>query len=268
MEAAPSYRDLLDDPLGRYAFADRFAGWALHRELAGFTVWGRPTVDDADMLFLPFDREPPATIAIPCDVVFDVRRVHGIDPDAFEHFLRGALSRRAVYHQRIRRQAVVRPSGLIGAAAEGMANLISPAYGWRVCESLHEGLEWLGVPDAAAVASALDELVDGSLAGSPLVARVRTWLEARGGQATIEETARALSLSVRTLQRSLGDAGTSFRQETDRVRLARSRQLLLETELKLEAIAAKVGCANLGTFSSFFRRMTGESPSAFRAKRR
>lgn len=268
MEAAPSYRELLDDPLGRYAFEERFAAWAIHRELAGFTIWGKPSVADADALFLPFNRPPPASIAVPCDVVFDIRRVSGIDPDTFEHFLRGAMARRGVYHERIRRQAVIRPSGLIGAAAEGMANLIAPAYGWCVCESLREGLEWLEVPNPELVASELDALVDNAIAGSPLVARVRTWIEARGGHSTIEETARALLLSVRTLQRSLGEAGTSFRQELDRVRLARSRQLLLESDLKLEAIAIKVGCANLGTFSNFFRRMTGESPSAFRAKRR
>jgi AraC-like DNA-binding protein len=172
-----------------------------------------------------------------------------------------------VLAKRIRRQAIVRPAGLLGAAAEGFANLLGPAHEWRVFETLVEALAWSGVSDAGDEARALDALVDVATCGSPVVARIRSWAAAHGGRVTVAEAAQALGMSVRSLQRSLGDAGTSFRDEVNAVLIERAKALLLEGDTKLEVIAIKLGCSSLTTFSAFFRRMTGESPSEFRAAR-
>jgi AraC-like DNA-binding protein len=77
-----------------------------------------------------------------------------------------------------------------------------------------------------------------------------------------------LGISERTLQRKLGEAGTGYLNELAEARVRAARRLLLESDAPLTAIAYDVGCASLQHFSALFRKRTGESPSAFRRKRR
>jgi AraC-like DNA-binding protein len=51
-------------------------------------------------------------------------------------------------------------------------------------------------------------------------------------------------------------------------RLDRARDLLVTTALPVTEICDAVGFQSLGSFSALFRRVTGETPAAFRAKRR
>jgi transcriptional regulator GlxA family with amidase domain len=51
-------------------------------------------------------------------------------------------------------------------------------------------------------------------------------------------------------------------------RIARARELLVRTPMPVTEICEAVGFRSLGSFSSLFRRLTGESPAAYRAKRR
>jgi AraC-like DNA-binding protein len=267
LRPAASFRELLADPLGRYAFEERFGGWALHRELVGFVAWGRPQPSDVDLIFQALDLPHAQSIALPFDVVFDVRGIDGVEAGTFEHLLAGTKQRVEAFAARIRRQAIVRPRGLLGAAAEGFARVLGPRHRWEVFEALPQALAWLEVKDAAVQAEALDELIAVASSGSPLIARLRSWLSAQGGKNQLAEAARGLNVSVRSLQRGLRESGTSFRKECDGARLAQAKQLLAESDLKVEAIAFKVGCASLPSFDAFFRRTTGVSPSAYRAKK-
>jgi AraC-like DNA-binding protein len=51
-------------------------------------------------------------------------------------------------------------------------------------------------------------------------------------------------------------------------RLDRAKELLVTTPLPVTEICDQIGFQSLGSFSSLFRRMTGETPAEFRAKRR
>ena len=51
-------------------------------------------------------------------------------------------------------------------------------------------------------------------------------------------------------------------------RIDRACELLVTTPLPVTEICEAVGFKSLGSFSSTFRRLTGETPSAYRAKRR
>jgi AraC-like DNA-binding protein len=51
-------------------------------------------------------------------------------------------------------------------------------------------------------------------------------------------------------------------------RLARARELLVTTPLPITEICDAVGFQSLGSFSALFRRVTGETPAAYRAARR
>jgi transcriptional regulator GlxA family with amidase domain len=53
-----------------------------------------------------------------------------------------------------------------------------------------------------------------------------------------------------------------------RARLRHAESLLVDTDLKLDVIAREVGFRSRSHFSEYFRNVTGEPPSAFRARRR
>ena len=51
-----------------------------------------------------------------------------------------------------------------------------------------------------------------------------------------------------------------------RVRIERARQLLSETDLPLDRVAAAVGYEHAEYFSVAFRRQTSETPAAYRKR--
>ena len=51
-------------------------------------------------------------------------------------------------------------------------------------------------------------------------------------------------------------------------RLTRAKELLITTPQPITEICDQIGFQSLGSFSSLFRRLTGETPAEFRAKRR
>jgi AraC-like DNA-binding protein len=73
-------------------------------------------------------------------------------------------------------------------------------------------------------------------------------------------------VSERSLQRSLGAAGTTFKDEIAEARIRAARRLLADGDEPLSAIAREVGCSSLQHFSTLFRKRTGETPSAFRRR--
>jgi AraC-like DNA-binding protein len=51
-------------------------------------------------------------------------------------------------------------------------------------------------------------------------------------------------------------------------RLERAKELLITTPLPITEICDQVGFRSLGSFSTIFRKLTGETPAEFRSKRR
>jgi AraC-like DNA-binding protein len=99
--------------------------------------------------------------------------------------------------------------------------------------------------------------------------RVRSLLASDAqGTLDLESTARQLSMSSRTLKRKLRAHGFKFRELVEEVRRTRSVRLLNETSLSVEEIGRRVGYAAHGNFVRAFRRWTGTTPGAFRARGR
>ena len=71
-------------------------------------------------------------------------------------------------------------------------------------------------------------------------------------------------IPLRTLQRRLASAGTSWREVVERARHQRARELLRDSCLTLTDIAQEVGYAHLSTFSQAFRRHAGITPREYR----
>lgn len=80
----------------------------------------------------------------------------------------------------------------------------------------------------------------------------------------LEQIADMLGQSISTLRRNLLREGTSFQQIADRLRMQRALQLLRETTLTLDEIAAALGFSGPSVFSRAFKGWTGQAPSAYR----
>jgi len=87
------------------------------------------------------------------------------------------------------------------------------------------------------------------------------------GYPTVEQTARALDCSPRTLQRRLHDAGITYGDLLDQVRAQVACRLLEDPSLHLYEIASAVGFADASSFSRFFRRTRGVAPRELRPRR-
>jgi AraC-like DNA-binding protein len=85
--------------------------------------------------------------------------------------------------------------------------------------------------------------------------------------APISNVARALHVSVRSLQRTLADAGTSYRAVLDTVRRDLARDYLADAAVSICEVALLLGFSDQRSFHRAFERWTGESPGRWRALR-
>jgi AraC-like DNA-binding protein len=81
-----------------------------------------------------------------------------------------------------------------------------------------------------------------------------------GGAPSIDAAARACGVSARTLQRRLGEAGTTFRGVVDAVRSDVSSMHMNDRGLSLEQVAKLVGFAQASGLVRAHRRWTGKTP--------
>jgi AraC-like DNA-binding protein len=118
------------------------------------------------------------------------------------------------------------------------------------------------------MAAALSELYAQARRAPPFVDALRSHLDGHLGGISVSGAAGALGMSERTLQRKLGEVGTTFQDEMAEARIRAAKRMLLDGDAPLTAIAFDVGCASLQHFSALFRKRTGQSPSDFRRQSR
>lgn len=95
--------------------------------------------------------------------------------------------------------------------------------------------------------------------------QVRSYLEIHlESDPDIDTAAGALGYSRRTLTRRLREEETSFLRVKDQLRRTLALQLLIANQLPVEAIAERVGFADLTTFHRAFKKWTGTTPLAYR----
>jgi AraC-like DNA-binding protein len=90
----------------------------------------------------------------------------------------------------------------------------------------------------------------------------------REGVPGIRGIAAAVGMNVRTLQRRLGQEGTSYQEVLEETRYALALRLLGERRMPVARIAAEVGFSEPSAFHRAFKRWTGLTPEAWRSRRR
>jgi AraC-like DNA-binding protein len=177
---------------------------------------------------------------------------------------------------------------LTGKRTEGSADfaLPEPAYAGRFQHLIHGGMRFgqpvhqlvfdaasLSLPvvmaDPVALRLARDQCqreLD-ALGGGSAAARVRARMNEPGrevGTVSLDDTARALGLSARTLKRRLAGEGTDFTTLLDEQRRQRALLLLRSADLSVEEVARRVGYSDVANFTRAFRRWAGTTPTAYR----
>lgn len=86
------------------------------------------------------------------------------------------------------------------------------------------------------------------------------------GGPSVEAVARALHVSVRTLQRKLVAEGTSFREVAEAVLGRLALDYLADRQVSVAEVAFLLGFSDPSSFNRAFRRWTGDTPGRWRRR--
>jgi AraC-like DNA-binding protein len=252
-----------------YASGEHFLVWRSDPDLWGLVLWGRPTLADMRLLEQVVAAEEHGAPESHSDFLVDARRLDGLDVDLVERLQRLAGRRADEIRLRVRRQAFVWRSGLVAAAVAGFRAAVGGELESRMFACLAQALAWLDEPAPDTSSLSLDALVAEAMSEPSLVGRLRAYLAERGpSSGSVGEAGRTLGVSTRSLQRHLRQLRTSFRKEAHLARLDMSKRLLQEQDLKIAAVAQRLGFSTEANFIASFRRAVGLSPAEWRRRNR
>lgn len=101
-------------------------------------------------------------------------------------------------------------------------------------------------------------------AASTLGLRVRRLLHVHGKPPTIDDVARSLGMSPRSLDRNLDREGLNFRDMAREILIERARVMLAEPGATVTQVSRQLGFSDAANFTRSFRRATGTTPRDLR----
>jgi AraC-like DNA-binding protein len=87
-----------------------------------------------------------------------------------------------------------------------------------------------------------------------------------GDRPTVSRVAKSLGMSVRTLQRRLGELGTTYQDVLDSVRHRSARRLLTSTNLSMGEVSFLLGFEEVNSFMRAFHDWEGTTPARWRER--
>jgi AraC-like DNA-binding protein len=88
----------------------------------------------------------------------------------------------------------------------------------------------------------------------------------RNGYPSAQRTAEAIGMSLRTLQRRLGENGVSYSRLVEEERFRLAGELIRQSRLRITDVAMELGYTDLANFTHAFYRWTGLSPREYRRR--
>jgi AraC-like DNA-binding protein len=117
-------------------------------------------------------------------------------------------------------------------------------------------------PDALSLPEDWTRLREGGALSAS--ARIVLGVMLRCGTPTVERLASSAGMSVRTMQRRLGEEGTGFAQLLDEVRSEIAKERLSGGDVDAATVAQELGYSHPAALTRAVRRWTGRSPRSFR----
>jgi AraC-like DNA-binding protein len=265
VELAADVRAFMRDPVGRFVAGRSYVRFCSAPDLWGYVIWGdlaeRDLRDLADSVIAEVSDE-----VRPHRSLVDLRGLRSVDAIGYS-ILRAVIDAHGEHlARRIVDMVVVRPDGLVGAVLEGIQRLVSFPHPLSVVVRAEEALDHLGLDDA--LLAELEAMRASVEPAARVVADLQAVLDRELPDLALPDAAERLGLSPRSLQRKLRNVGTSFQAERNAAQVRRAQRLIAETDATLSQIALDVGCGSLQHFSALFRRVTGRTPSQWRAEER
>jgi AraC-like DNA-binding protein len=87
-----------------------------------------------------------------------------------------------------------------------------------------------------------------------------------GDRPAVAKVAKGLGMSARTMQRRLGELGTTYQKVLDDVRQRSARRLLANTALGIGEVAFLLGFEEVNSFTRAFQAWEGSTPARWRAR--
>jgi AraC-like DNA-binding protein len=111
-------------------------------------------------------------------------------------------------------------------------------------------------------------LVEEDNTESPLIARARDFIDRNQAEdLSLEAVAKAVNTSTFYFCKMFKRAtGLTFTEYLSRVRVEKAKSLLLNPHIRISEVAFEVGFQSLSQFNRVFKKITGQSPSQYRAK--
>lgn len=227
-------------------------------------AWGHLDATDTQELFEVF--EGAERHEVPRQQLVVLRHVAGVTMDSMATYLR-YFRNDTRYLRSVVKEAVVRPDGVVGVLAEGFYPAVPRRYPGKVFRSLGLAVEWLGF-DESVLCDWLDEVVTleqrESAGTDPILHELEAALLAEGASASVGDIARSLGTSVRTLQRRVRRAGSTFETTRTHVYLEEAKRRLLLGDSDIKRIALDLGYASPARLTDAFQREYGVPPTRWR----
>jgi len=162
-------------------------------------------------------------------------------------------------------------------SAEYSAVFGCPVRFEQACNALIVPRHYLGMPLRQADAKLLRTLEEHALTlmtgldeDEALPQRVKKALRLllKDGLPRKERVAEQCNMTLRTLQRHLQQAGTSYQQSLDQLRQELAEHYLLRSDLAIQDIASYLGFTEARSFHRSFKGWTGQTPGQFRENKR
>lgn len=255
--------------MGAMLVGSRLLVWADSPRLVGAAAWGAIEPAELERAMAIWETLWPR-LAHGAGFVIDIARLEPPRLDAYALYADFVRAQIRILSDRQMRQLTLtptEPTGFVTVLTSGFTAAVQ-SYPHHLTHDPAAGARWLGDEAAAARIAEARAIVEESLQATRVLREVRQRIARDPRHATLDEVARALAMSPRTLQRALDAEATSFRHELVAARMALAERLLAEGDVKIADVAAQVGFASAPHFASVFGKTHGVTPAAFRRSRR
>lgn len=265
MRRSTDLREFASQP-DRYIVGEGYICFHPDDTLYGFALWGDHDERTIQRMAPILDAQL-AHARGPHTALADLRRLGTFDVSAYVSLAEQLSSRVDVLRRLVERHVLVRPTGAAGIMVSGFYGVARPPYPFTVVADASEAAEALGAPAIRELLARVDAIIDEHARPTETM-RLRELFRNSDQLPEIDDAARLLATSARTLQRRLQEEGTSFRDERVASQLERAKHLLTTTDDKITSIASALGFTSLASFSTAFQKATGEAPSEWRERHR
>ncbi len=268
LRIASNVGEFMRHPIGAGVFVETNFVWCASPHLGGTTGWGSPTGKQAERVMDVVAAIFHPALGPTLDIMLDGYLLEQVRPAAVMAIFDWTRHNLAVLKHRIRRQIGVPPPGVGGLLLSGMLPMLGDTYRFQIVPTPEAAYRLFLGEQGDALRQEIAAHVHHVNRTPPLVIELRSLLRAHKGNLTLEESARVLGRSPRSLQRELETTSTtSCRDEQGRARTAAVAELLAASDDKVAVIAARVGLSATG-LNRLNRDRIGTTVDAWRRRLR